>query len=34
MQRHARTTRVDAPDQPGVFKVLPNMPPEEAERHH
>ncbi len=29
-----RTARVDDPDQPGVFKVLPNTSPEEAERHH
>ncbi|MDI1435175.1 hypothetical protein [Polyangium sorediatum] len=29
-----RRARVDDPDQPGVFKVLPNPSPEAAERHH
>jgi len=29
-----RTARVDDPDQPGVFKILPNPSPEGVETHH
>lgn len=29
-----RTARVDDPDEPGHFKILPNPSPEGAEKHH